>query len=196
MPEKKRNRGAAPRPELPDELILAAIERAELHGRSGPGASFSTIKRHLGLPPGSGSGRLLRPRVRALEAAKLVRQFRVSGCDVWTLTKKGRSRLDAARQAQQLAELPEAPQHRAWREARSSASEHLSEFREELSDAVEEAKSLLAASERSSEEWSALGERLGAACSRLSMAIYCLHEWVEPTDAVADAGRRNPRFWW
>lgn len=196
MPEKKCNRGAAPRPELPDELILAAIERAELHGRSGQGALFSTIKEHLGLPRGSGSGRLLRPRVRDMEARKLVRQFRENSCQIWTLTRKGRSRLDAARQAQQLGELPEAPQHRAWREARSIASERLNEFREDLSDAVEEVKSLFAASERSSEAWFALGERFGTACARLGMATYCLHEWPEPTDAARNTAWRNARVWW
>jgi hypothetical protein len=191
MPNEKRNRGTSPRVELPDELILAAIERAELHSRSGPGVVFSTIKDHLGLPRGSGSGRLLRPRVRDMEARKLVRQYREHSCQIWTLTRKGRSRLDAARQAQQLGELPESPQHRFWREARSIANERLNEFREELSDGIGEAKSLLAASERSSAEWFALAERLEAACSQLSSANYCLHEWAEPTDAARDTAWRN-----
>jgi hypothetical protein len=60
---------------------------------------------------------------------------------------------------------------------------------------------LLAASERSSDEWFVLGERLSAACKRVGSATHCLHEWAEPTDAVADVdehprrGRRNTYDW-
>ena len=199
MPEDKRHTTQGL--ELQDEMILAAIERAELHSTRPPGVLFSTIKEHLGLPPGSGSGRVLRPKVRGLVEAKLVRHFKRNGCEVWTLTSRGQSRVAAARQAEQLGELPEAPQHRAWREAQSLASEQLAEFRDELSDALEEGKSLLFAPERSSEAWFLLGKRLEEACSRIGTAMHCLYEWAEPTDAAADVdedyrrGRRNMWRW-
>jgi hypothetical protein len=70
-----------------------------------------------------------------------------------------------------------------------------------------------------SDVWFELAEELRAAARRLGSATYCLHEWMEPSDARADiddhispadwaldpserrrrearrAGRRNTRLW-
>lgn len=203
MPNKKPTRGSVPRgSDLPDEMILAALERADLHAYRKPGVLFSTLKEHLGLPRGSGSGRILRPRIRALQAEKLVQQAKMSGCEVWMLTDEGHAHLEAARQAHQLLPLPESPQHRKWREARDQAKERIGEFRERLLMTLKDAEALLAASSAtSSDDWFLLGERMGEDCSRLGSATYCLSEWAEPNDTTADLeqgyqhGRRETPRW-
>ncbi len=190
MPEGK-NSG---RVEPSDELILAALERAELHGGKEPGVRFATIVEHLGLPYGSGTGRWMRPRFRAVEASGLVEDFKQYGCEVWTLTSAGRERLDAARASGGLGVLPEAPQHRAWRKAQTAAGERIGEFRKQVQGLLDEAVLLLANRDADSEAWSTLGERLQRACRRVSSATYCLREWAEPHDADADLGESRDRW--
>ncbi len=111
MPKKER----IPDAPLSDKLVLAAIERAERHrsSQSSPGIGLSTVKEHLGLPHHGGTTRRLRPYLQALEDAGLISQFRHKGCDVMTLTTRGRERIDAIRD--KIGPLPEAPQHQAWR---------------------------------------------------------------------------------
>jgi hypothetical protein len=49
------------------------------------------------------------------------------------------------------------------------------------------AASLLAAGDEvGSDPWIAMGKRLHFGCERLASAIYCLHEWAEPDDAISD----------
>jgi hypothetical protein len=43
----------------------------------------------------------------------------------------------------------------------------------------------------SSDAWFELSERLGRAVWRLGSATYCLHEWAEPSDEVADIDDRS-----
>ena len=88
MPAPKRTRDELPS----DELILAAIDRAERH-RHKPengGLLLSSIKAHLGLPHNSWTTRLLRPQLEAFESAGLVEQLRRRGSVLWTLTDSGR----------------------------------------------------------------------------------------------------------
>jgi hypothetical protein len=147
-----------PEDALSDALILAAIERAERHfPRRERGALYGSVVVHLGLPRHSGTGRRLRPRFRELEAAGLIECFRQYKCVLWTLTLKGQKRLGAAGPVA----LPEAPQHRIWRESREAASERMGEFRAELRDALRDARALLGNREAPSDAWF----ELGSACS-------------------------------
>jgi hypothetical protein len=111
---------------------------------------------------------------------------------MWTLTTAGRRRLRAARGAGRLAELPESPQHRAWRNARTAAAHEIERFGRSLSQDLAEATSLLEADPPArSDAWFELGERLGRSAWRLASAGYCLREWAEPDDARADLDDRT-----
>jgi hypothetical protein len=115
MPETK------PTPELPsNDLILAAIERAECHRGAppeAPGETLAEIKRHLGIPHHGATTLVLRPKLEVLQAAGLIDTFRRRSQDYLGLTDIGKQRLDALRRANNLGELPESPQHQYWREA-------------------------------------------------------------------------------
>jgi hypothetical protein len=208
---------------IPNELVLAAIERAERHrARDTPGVPVWSITEHLDLPRRS---RRVRSQLGALEAAGFLERSRRHGVPVWALTSAGRRRLMQARRSGNVPELPESPQHRAWRNARTAAAEEIERFHLSLRDGVEEATDLLdelahlASPGPSADAWFELGERLHRACRRLGSATYCLREWSEPDDARADiddhrdptddtfdaaeralrrarrAGRRNIRLW-
>jgi hypothetical protein len=168
-----------------DLLVLAAIDRAERH-RQVEGVQWAHIPVHLGSPPAAATTRKLRPQVDALIAAGAVRQTRRGGCKVWGLTDAGRARLAAARRAGTVLELPEAPQHREWRQARAKAAGELEWLRDQLRRALEQAQSLLSEGQPDRAAWLAHGERVAALSARLSVAYYCLHEWPEPDDARAD----------
>jgi hypothetical protein len=183
---------------FPDTLILAALARAELHrGRDEPGAHYPDIVAHLGLKMGSSTGHKLRPCIRAMEAAGLIRDFKRHGVIVYTATPKGERVL---REAVAVA-LPESPQHRRWREAREAASERTSSFCDGLRTLLDEGTALLADEAIGSDAWFIFGEKVGKACKRIGSATYCLREWAEPNDESADIedsrrlGRRNPRSW-
>jgi len=187
---------------LSDGLILAALERAESHrGRDEPGVLYAMVVDHLGLRMGSATGRRMRPRFRELEAGGLIRSFKRHGSVVYTFTARGRKRLDTARRAGEVGELPESPQHRAWREARRGSEARMGEFRAALQTLLDEAAALLVDDAASSEAWFVLGERLQRACVWMGSATHCLREWAEPDDASADIddgprrGRRNPGLW-
>jgi DNA-binding PadR family transcriptional regulator len=197
MPKKERT------PDAADDLMLAAIERAECHRgpERNPGIGLSTVKRHLGLPHHGGTTRRLRPQLRALENAKLLTQFRRKSSDLITLTDEGRRRLNAARGE---ITLPEAPQHQVWREAQLAASERIAGFRGDLRGVLDEATALLEADhEADSNTWFQLSERLHHTGRLFASAIHCLREWPEPDDAQADKddppynqrGRRTIRAW-
>jgi DNA-binding PadR family transcriptional regulator len=199
MPAKERTPDAA----ITDDLILAAIERAERHQdpERDPGVGLSTIKRHLGLPHHGGTTRKLRPQLRALENAELITQFRRKGSDLMTLTDKGRRRLDAVRGE---ITLPEAPQHQVWREAQLAASERIAGFRGDLRGALDEAIALLEANqEADSNTWFEFSERLRHTSRLYASAIHCLREWPEPDDSHIDKDdppfnqrrRRSVRDW-
>jgi hypothetical protein len=177
---------------IPDDLILAALERAELHTpRAEPGVMYSVIVDHLGLRMGSATGRVLVPRLAALEDADLVAGRKQHSVIKWQLTREGREKLEAARADARLGELPESPQHRHWREAHAAATQRIGRFRASLRRSLIEAIALLARSEADSAAWSQAGERLEQECRRLSSATYCLQEWAEPSDAAADTDDRN-----
>ncbi len=195
MPAKKPTPEAMPS----KELVLAAIERAELHrikhddpvlykGKPHrPGVLLSVIKQHLGLAPGGATTVRLRATWNELHAASLIEQGRANGMTVWKLTDAGKQHLTRARQAADIGPLPEAPQHRYWREARAIAANRSEEFGDMLQALLGEAAGMLDAHDPAdSDAWHALGHRLQRACERLASANYCLYEWPEPDDSRPD----------
>jgi hypothetical protein len=186
---------------IPDDLVLAAVERAERH-RERRGAPLYLIKEHLAAPKRSGRARRANALVLTLAEAGLLEHFREHSMDFWTLSDSARRRL---RRAKGVAEsLPESPQHERWRAAHTLAERELDGYRERLRAVLAETTALLdAASEgaTASEEWFELGRRLDRHMRRVGAATHCLHEWQEPTDDVADMeghrerGRRSYRSW-
>jgi hypothetical protein len=197
MPAKK------PIPEeISEEQVLAAIDRARRHQRNqnSAGVLRATIKDHLGLSRDGGSTVRLRPTWDALHDAGEIEYTHRHGLELWALTRRGVQRLARARQAGSIAPLPEAPQHRYWREARQLAGEQMERLRAELRDYLATASALLEQMPHDSEPWHELAPRLQARCLDLSSATHCLYEWPEPDDAVADVpperygGRRDMRW--
>jgi hypothetical protein len=196
--------------QIPDVTVLAAVDRAERH-RGRAGVPVWLIFEHLGIPRRS---RLVRTQLRSLAQDGLIEQRRAHGVGVFALAPNGRRRLQGAGPV----DLPESPQHRAWRNARTLATQEIERFRESLGNALKEASALLNDTP-DSDAWFELAEELRAAARRLGSATYCLHEWMEPSDDRADfdnhispadralnpserqrrqarrAGRRNTRLW-
>jgi hypothetical protein len=204
---------------ITDDLILAALNRAECH-RGYQGAPQWAALEHLSISNRSKKGRQVKARLPELAQAGLLRQSKQYGVIQWALTPKARKRLgevpDAARS------LPESPQHRRWRDARDAAEQEIEGFYLSVRDSVDAAADLLSMPMPpgpSSDEWFEVGERLHRACRLLASATHCLHEWAEPPEDKADddersepsdarfpvderrrresrrAGRRNPVWW-
>jgi hypothetical protein len=167
---------------IPDEMVLAAIDRAERHRRRS-GVPVWLIFEHLGIPRRS---RNVRGQLRALAQAGAIAPIRAHGTEQWTLTPAGRRRV---RRSTSI-ELPESPQHRAWRNARTLAGEEINRFRDGLRDAIADASALLDEG-TTSDVWFQMADRLRAAAWRLGSAVYCLCEWAEPTDDIADLDERS-----
>jgi len=201
--------------------VLAAVERAERH-RSGEIAEVPiwAVVQHLGIPRHSAPARGVRVQLDHLLAVGSLECSRRHGVLTWRLTNKGRRRLRATRASGQPPQLPESPQHLAWRRARTAAEREIGRFREELGESLDEAIRLLHADPPThSDAWFELGQRLGQRCRRLGSASHCLYEWSEPQDRRADVdehtepgderldaaeqlrrrarrgGRRNTRLW-
>ncbi|HEX5851568.1 MAG TPA: hypothetical protein VFY36_00600 [Solirubrobacteraceae bacterium] len=156
--------------------------------------SLSIIKAHLGLPHNAWTTRQLRPQVDALLDAGLLEHGRRHGIDTLGVTAKGRRRLSTLHSAGKLGELPEAPQHRHWREAHELAAERIDALRGDMQAALDEAgRVIYARSDADSDAWFEMSERLQRAARRVGSATYCLREWAEPDDAKADTDDRlNP----
>jgi hypothetical protein len=210
------------RPAVPsDELVLAAIERAERHQlRDARGVPAWAILDQLALSPRSAAARHLRSRLPAMRASGWLECSRRHSAPTWSLTASGLRRLRRVQRSGALAALPESPQHRAWRGARTVAAHEIERFRAGLAVRVTRAALLLDAEPPPhSDAWLELAEELQRACRRLASASHCLYEWAEPDDARADidrqlepsdtqfepgaravrrarrAGRRNVRLW-
>jgi hypothetical protein len=183
-----------------DVQVLAAVERAEHHQRrENEGVLRSELAEHLGFVHSGWTTRQLRPQLDALRSAGLLGDLRRNGIDLVGLTNTGRRELAKARRAGEVGELPESPQHRRWRHARAAAAERIEWFRQQVRDALHEARGLLDTEQASSDAWFGLAERLKKECWQLGSATYCLREWPEPDDACADVdeilGRRNVWQW-
>ena len=205
-----------------DELVLAAIERAERHQ-----APASIGGARVGDPrtPRAGaalSARAPRPRPAGRIAGRRLARMRAPPRrrDVGTHQRRSPPRAPRGARRRGCCALPESPQHRAWRNARTAAAQELERFQRLLRERLEHATALLDAEPPPhSDAWLELAEELQRACRRLASASHCLYEWAEPDDARADidthdeagdrrlapaqrrlmrarrAGRRNIRLW-
>jgi hypothetical protein len=202
--ERPAGRGEREAPS--SELVLAAVERAMRHRLPAPGPTpMWLLLEHLAIPRRSGAARRLAPLLAQLERAGLLARGRAHGAPVWSLTPAGRRALDRAAGE----ELPESPRHRAWRHARTAASQELPRFRAALATTLAATELMLAADggeAPTAEDWLAAGRALAGDCRRLASAWHCLHEWDEPDDdggeRVRDPARRaelaalrNVRLW-
>lgn len=72
-----------------DEVVLAAVERAERHReRKDEGVMMSDIAEHLGFVHGSWTTRRLRPQIDAFIAAGLLVRSRRHGVVVWGIDEQ------------------------------------------------------------------------------------------------------------
>jgi hypothetical protein len=172
-----------------DDLVLAAVARAERHReREGDGVMMSDIAEHLGFVHGSWTTRRLRPQIEGFIAAGLLVRSRRHGVVIWGLTSGGRGRV--ARVGESVV-LPESPQHRVWRQARTLANESGDGLREQARGVLEEATGVLDSDGVRLDAWFSLAERLQSACWHLGSVTYCLSEWPEPDDASPDVDDRT-----
>ncbi|HEY4451821.1 MAG TPA: hypothetical protein VGN13_09540 [Solirubrobacteraceae bacterium] len=181
-------------PARPDDpLVLAAVQRASLH-RHGASreAPISSILAHLTIARRSGAAHYVRRRIDVLVAAGELASVRRHGVIAWAPTRQGEQRLRRLRDAGEAPVLPESPQHRAWRNARTAAGAEIERFRRRLAGLLAEAGELLSAEPPAvSDAWLELGEQLRTACRLLGSATHCLSEWDEPDDALADVDRHD-----
>lgn len=177
-------------PEIPDLLVVAAIDRAVRHGREDAQATLkAAILEHLDIRPRSRASREVSVLLNTLSTSGLVEPRRQQGMDMWALTPKGVQRLSSARAARKVPALPEAPQHRAWRERRALAEQKIEQFRLALGEALKEGLAVLESNAPThSDVWDAFGNRLERCCANVASAVYCLGEWDEPGDDRADRG--------
>jgi hypothetical protein len=163
-------------------LLLATLDRAARHSRTGTHATTSEITGHLVISARSGAWRQVRRELRTLQSAGLIKWDRRNGAPIWGLTDAGREQLRSVE-----VELGESLQHRRWREAHASAGQLDGRFRRELANALRDAEALLRSEAPAhSDVWDALGDRLREACAAVCSARYCLHEWAEPDDERRD----------
>ncbi len=163
-----------------DALVLAAMDRAQRHNPHGyeVGVGWSTLVEHLGFVHNSATTRKLRPQVSRFQAAGLVETSKPRGYPVWRLTSDGRKQLAKARRKREDLTLPEAPQHRLWRDARATAARRIDRLREHLRRSLTDATTLLDGEGGDSDAWYGLRFRTGPQFERLGAAVYCLHEWA------------------
>lgn len=175
------------------DLLMAALERAVRHRATGsPAAPLWAILDHLALTRRSGAARDVRASLRALREAGLIELSRPHGVQAWELTASGRRRLRRVQLSGSLAPLPEAPQHREWRLARTLAAEEIERFVRGLREGLERAGQLLESDPPApSDVWLELADALRHDCRRVGSAIYCLYEWAEPSDELPDDDTRS-----
>jgi hypothetical protein len=191
-PEQAAQHELGPYTPVTDGFALAAVERAVLHEQE-DSALTSAVVAHLGFDWGPPTNQFLFPRLEELQHAGLLTNTpRRGGEPFWSLTTVGRERLDHDREAGEVGDLPESPQHRAWRHARVQAAVRIDQFRGEQTQALEAAYELTYRYQPSmSAEWFLVAERLRWTTWRMASAIYCLYEWPEPDDEFPDVDQ-NP----
>jgi hypothetical protein len=190
----------APLEPITEDLVLAAIARGERH-RQRVGAPMWVIKDHLAAPARSRRAREVNALVSTLADVGLLKSFREHSQTHWTLTESAKVRM--LRGFDMTERLPESPQHVRWREAHRIAGQELERYREVLRAVLAEAAALLDApgDATASDTWFQMGRRLQRNVERVGSATYCLYEWQEPSDDVADIesererGHRNPGAW-
>lgn len=180
-----------PYAEVSDGLVLEAVDRA-MHHEQEEKVLTSVLAEHLGFVPEPDTNRPLVPRLEGLRRAGLLTSTPQRGEPFWGLTTVGQERLESARDAGEADDLPESPQHRAWRHARVKAAVRIEGFRSDMYDVLQEAADLVGQYRPvMSKECFALSERLRLASWRFASATYCLAEWLEPEDDRPDVDE-NP----
>jgi hypothetical protein len=176
-----------PNNEVPEPLVLAAIERAVRHRERDTVPAWEMYA-HLGFPNRSGGARAARRQLQALTEAGALEPSRRHGVEVWSLTPAGRRRL----RVEGAVDLPESPQHAAWRSARALAGQKIERFTDEARTALADALALIESGTpvRSDALFEA-ADRLEFVMQRLGSANYCLREWAEPSDDRADIDREE-----
>ena len=180
---------------IPDEMVLAAIDRAARHrARDHADVPVWAITEHLGIGRRSAAARHVRSRLVVLVEAGRLERSRRHGIPAWALRRSGRRHLARASRSGSVPALPESPQQRLWRNAQTLAEQEIERFRQDLRTSIDESVQMLdARSVASSDAWFELSEQLRRAMWRVGSATYCLHEWVEPHDEQADIDdRRDP----
>ncbi|HEY1833095.1 MAG TPA: hypothetical protein VGG08_01555 [Solirubrobacteraceae bacterium] len=204
------------------ERVLAALDRAVRHTGKQPAEAVPiwTLLDHLNLGRRGKPAQAVRAALDELARGGFATQTRRHGVAVWEPSVTGRARLDELARAGSAPDLPEAPQHRAWRHARTLAEAELGRLHDELRSALLDAERALEARPPTpSDEWFSIAARLRLRCRRVGSATHVLHEWREPSDTRADiddlagagdaavdtsalarrralrAGRRNTRLW-
>jgi hypothetical protein len=184
---RPRRSPSEPRSPAP-ELVLAAVERAGRHrGREPAAAPWWAILAHLAIAPRSSAARSLRALLDALVTDGALVLSREHGVSLWALSPAARARMLLQHRRGEISELPESPQHGAWRAAVSASGQEIARFRARLGACLQDAGALLASAEPpDSDTWLELAERLQRSCWLLASATHCLYEWPEPDDAHAD----------
>lgn len=192
-----------------DALVLTAVDRAHRHRcRDDRDVTLPAIADHLGMPWGPHASRRLRPIVDRLTGERgWLRHSRRRGRDYWALTTAGERRLTRALIEGIADELPESPQHHAWRAAREHAAARIDGLRCELRELMARVDVLLDADPApAAADWLATARPLRDLAVAVGLASYCLYERGEPDDARADhdaiiepagspIGWRNYRSW-
>jgi hypothetical protein len=143
-------------------------------------------------PPRRVSARHVRARWGALTTGGWLERASRHGVPTWELTSSGVRRLRRACRDGGAPLLPESPQHRAWRNARTAAAEELERFRASLREGLRRAELLLDAEPPPhSDAWLELAHELQLACRRVASASHCLYEWSEPDDEHPDVDQRS-----
>ncbi len=188
---------------LSDGLILEAVDRAECHDDTEEVWVF-VVAEHLGFEPMPKTVAALHPQLEDLRRAGLLSRSEAQGRERWGLTATGLGELGKRREAGEIGELAESPQHRVWRHARMEAAVRIEEFKREVAELWEETDRLLSQRELVfSGRWFDLSERFRRATWRLGSATHCIDEWVEPEDDEPDVdenpgpapGRRAVAAW-
>lgn len=168
---------------ISDETVLAAVRRAQLHTDRSEGVALPRIKAHLGLRHTGWTTQQLRPQLDRLVADGLLRYEWRRSHHNWAITPPGE------RRAVPFSELPESPQHSAWRRARLLAEQEIERVWTRALDSVEAAQGAvnnLTNVKPTSRTYRELGAQLRGAFEDLASATYCLNEWQEPNDERAD----------
>lgn len=131
-----------PYSEVADTLIFAAVERAVLHEQEDE-VLTSALTAHLGFRWEPDTNAPLWSRLEGLRRAGLLTVIEPRHEPLWALTDVGRERLARAREAGKVDDLPESPQHRAWRHARTKAAVRVEGFRSDMYDVLQEAGDLI-----------------------------------------------------
>lgn len=202
-PEQVASHELSPYRPVTDGFILAAVERAELHEQEGE-VLTSVLMAHIGFEWAPPTNRLFFPRLDELRQAGLLTSTERRGEPFWSLTSVGRERLDKEREAGEVGDLPESPQHRAWRHARVEAALRIEQFKHSVGKAWEATNEHLSRYHPpKSSEWFELSEHLRFVTWRVGSATHCLEDWMEPEDAFPSEdedpgpspGRRTTSAW-